>query len=215
MLASGVLPILDHLAVAVFAVTGALVASRKQMDVVAFVWLATVTGIGGGTVRDVLLGRLPVFWVEQPAYVVVCVATGVVVYFTAHLPQSRYRWILWLDAIGLALVSVTGAAKGLDAGAGAVVATVMGVVTATVGGVLRDILGHEPSIILRKEIYVTAALAGALAFVSAVGIGAGRPLAALIGFLVGFIIRGLAIARGWSLPTYRARPGRPPGELGL
>lgn len=205
-----VLALIDLAAVAVFAVTGALVASRKQMDIIAFLWLGTVTGVGGGTVRDLLL-QVPVFWVEQPVYVIVCAAVSIIVFFTAHIPESRYRLILWLDAIGLALVTVAGAQKALQAGAAPVIAIVMGVVTATVGGVIRDILGDEPTIVTRREIYVTAALAGALAFVFTTGLG--TPAAAMIGFATCFVIRGLALQKGWSLPTYKARAGRSPDDI--
>ena len=202
-----VLTAIDLIAVFVFAVSGALVASRKQMDVVGFMWLAVVTGVGGGTVRDLLLG-LPVFWVREPAPVLVCLAAAVIAYFTAHLVQSRYRVLLWLDAAGLALVSVAGAAKALDAGTGPVVAIVMGVITATLGGVIRDILGQEPSIILKREIYVTAAVIGATMFVGLVGLGLGVTMAALLGGVTAFLVRGLAIRLGWSLPIYRPRAGR-------
>lgn len=199
---------LDLAAVAVFAVTGALVASRKEMDVVGFLWLGVVTGIGGGTFRDVLLG-VPVFWVREPMYVIAAVGASILVFFTAHLAHSRYRLLLWLDAIGLAMVSVLGAAKGIDAGVGPVVAIVMGVITAVLGGIIRDLLGHEPSILLKKEIYVTASLLGALVYVVAIGFGAGRLLAAAAGFAAALILRGFAMSRGWSLPAYRSRPGRP------
>ena len=198
--------VMDLVAVAVFAVTGALVASRKQMDIVGFLWLGIITGVGGGTVRDLLLGA-PVFWVREPTYVVVCVLASAAVYFTAHLAQSRYRVLLWLDAIGLAMVTVAGTAKGLDAGAGPVVAIVMGVITASLGGIIRDILGHEPSIILRREIYVTAALAGALVYVAASGLGGDRLAAATLGFVTALVVRGCAIVFGWAMPPYRARPG--------
>lgn len=205
------LPALDLGAAAVFALTGALVASRKQMDIVGFMWLGVVTGVGGGTVRDLLLGT-PVFWVRDPTPVVACLLAATAAYFTAHLVQSRYRLLLWLDAIGLAMVTVAGTAKGLDQGAGPVVAVVMGVVTAAVGGIIRDILGHEPSIILRREIYVTASLAGAVTYVAFAAFDSGRPWAALSGGITAFAIRGLAISHGWALPTYRARPGRPVTE---
>lgn len=95
--------VLDWLGILVFAVSGALVASRKQMDIFGFVLMGTVTGIGGGTLRDVLLGQLPVFWVREPAYLLVCVAISCIVFFTAHIPASRYRVLVWLDAVGLAL----------------------------------------------------------------------------------------------------------------
>src|SRR3954452_9036400 len=99
--------VLDWLGILAFTATGALVASRKQMDVVGFVVLGTVTGIGGGTLRRVLVG-LPVFWVREPAYLISCAFASVLVFFAAHIPQSRYRYVLWLDAIGLALFAVTG-----------------------------------------------------------------------------------------------------------
>jgi uncharacterized membrane protein YeiH len=101
---------LDWLGVIAFAVTGALAASRKEMDVIGFIVLGTVTGIGGGTLRDLLLG-LPVFWIREPAYLVACALVSVLVFFAAHNPRSRYRFLLWLDAIGLALFAVTGAEK--------------------------------------------------------------------------------------------------------
>lgn len=200
--------VVDLMAAAVFAVTGALVASRKQMDVVGFLWLGVETGVGGGTVRDLLIG-VPVFWVRDPTPVVACLVAALAVYFTAHLLTSRYRAILWLDALGMALVTIAGTAKALDAGTGALVAVVMGVITAAVGGIIRDVLGQEPSIILRREIYVTASLLGAIVFTSLLAVGVDRLPAAAIGGFVVFLVRGLAIARGWSLPTYRDRPGRP------
>jgi uncharacterized membrane protein YeiH len=197
----------DLSAAVVFAITGALVASRKQMDVVAFMWLGVVTGIGGGTVRDLLLG-VPVFWVRDASPVVACLVASVVVHFTAHLVLSRYRLLLWLDALGLALVTIAGTAKGLDVGAGPVVAVVMGVITAAVGGILRDIIGQEPSIILKREIYVTASVAGAIVYVLAMGVGTGKASAAMAGFSVVFAVRALAISYGWTLPAYRPRAGR-------
>lgn len=203
------LTFMDLAAVAVFAVTGALVASRKEMDVVGFLWLGTITGVGGGTVRDLLLG-LPVFWVREPLYVVTSLVASTAVFFSAHLAQSRYRVLLWLDAVGLAMVTVAGTLKGLDAGVGPVNAIVMGVITASLGGIIRDLLGHEPSILLRKEIYVTAALIGALICVATAGLGAGRITSAAAGFAVALAVRGLALTYGWSLPPYRARPGREP-----
>src|SRR6185436_12877271 len=121
---------LDWVGIIAFTVTGALVASRKQMDVIGFIVLGTVTGIGGGTLRDVLLG-LPVFWVREPAYLITCALASVLVFFSAHIPQSLYRNLLWLDAIGLALFAVTGAETATHAGVDAIVAVAMGVITAT------------------------------------------------------------------------------------
>lgn len=199
--------VVDLAAAMVFAVTGALVASRKEMDVVGFIWLGIITGVGGGTVRDLVLGA-PVFWVEDARPVIVCIVTAILVHFTAHLAQSRYRLILWFDAAGMALVTIAGAAKAVQMGVGPVVAVAMGVVTATVGGILRDVLGQEPSILLRREIYVTASLAGAIAYVACLGLGATGPVAAGVGMATAFVLRCAALHFAWSLPAYKARPGR-------
>ncbi len=108
---------------------------------------------------------------------------------------------------------VVGAEKGLAAGAGATVAIVMGVITAAVGGIVRDVLGQEPSILLKKEIYVTAALLGAVVYVGVLATGASVPVAQAAGIGFAFALRAMAIIRGWSLPTYRARPGRTSAEI--
>lgn len=192
----------DVFAAVVFAVSGALVASRKGMDVMGFVWLAVITGVGGGTVRDLILG-VPIFWVQNPVHVSACLVTAVAVHFVAPLVESRYRALLWFDASGLALVTVAGTVKALDIGAPALIAIVMGVVTGSVGGIIRDTLGHVPSVILRHEIYVTASVLGACTYVLLTGFGTGRLVAMIAGFLVTFGVRGLAIKFGWSLPIFR------------
>lgn len=198
---------LDWVGVIAFAITGALVASRKQMDVVGFVVLGTVTGIGGGTLRDVLLD-VPVFWTHAPAYLIVCALVSVLVFFAAHIPRSRYRFLLWFDAIGLAIFAVTGAEKATNAGADFTVAVAMGVITATFGGIVRDLLGGDVPVILSREIYASAALAGAVVFAVLAAFGAPRELAVGVGFAIGLLIRALALRYGWSLPRYRPRPGR-------
>lgn len=199
--------VLDYAGVSLFAATGALAASRKQLDIIGFLFLSAMTGIGGGTVRDLVLG-VPVFWVAQPAFVIACAITAVIVYFTAHLVESRYTWLLWLDAVGLAAYCVIGAEKGLTITGSATVAVVMGMLTGTFGGILRDVLANEPSVLLRKEVYVTAALLGALAFVAAETAGLGRVASAGLGLCVAAGVRGSALAFRWTLPTYRSRPGR-------
>ena len=203
---------LDYFGVAVFAVTGALVASRKEMDVIGFLFLGVVTGVGGGTIRDMALGQLPVFWVKEPVYLLICVAASLLVFATAHVPWSRLRALYWFDAVGLALFSVLGAEKALAYGPA--VAAAMGMVTAVMGGMIRDILGGESPVILRREIYATAALVGAVVFLLALNLGS-RDAALALGFLAALGLRGLALRYGWSLPTYRARPGRRPDEVGL
>ena len=203
---------LDYTGVAVFAATGALVASRKQLDIIGFLFFACLTGIGGGTLRDIILGQTPVFWVTQHNYLLVCAAVAVVVFFGAHRLESRYRWLLWLDAAGMALFSVMGAALGLAATGSPAIAIVTGVLTATFGGVLRDVLSGEPTVLMRREIYVTAALLGAAVFVLAVELGLARGLASLLAFAAAIVLRGGALRYGWTLPSYRHAPGRTPEE---
>lgn len=208
-----ILTLLDLAAAVVFATTGALVASRKEMDILGFMWLGVITGIGGGTLRDLLLG-VPVFWVVNPTPVALCLLVAGAAHFTAHRVSSRYRLLLYLDAFGMALVTIAGAAKGLDAGAGPLVALVMGVITASFGGILRDILGQEPSIVMRKDIYVSASAAGAAVFLAADWAGLPREAAMAAGLVVAAAIRCLAIWFNWSLPVYRPRRGRDPDERG-
>ena len=199
----------DVLAAVVFAVSGALVASRKGLDVMGFMWLAVITGVGGGTVRDLIL-NVPVFWVQQPVHVSACLVTAVVMHFVAPLVESRYKTLLWFDAFGLALVTIAGTAKALDVAAPALVAIAMGAVTGSVGGIIRDTLGHVPSVLLRHEIYVTASVLGACTYVGLNGLGLDRLAAMIAGFLVTFSVRGLAIRFGWSLPVFRETTNREP-----
>ena len=193
---------LDWFGICVFALSGALVASRKKMDIVGFALLGSVTGIGGGTVRDVLLGSLPVFWVQKPAYLLTCCVVACATFFVAHLVHSRMRFLLWCDAVGLALFSVTGAEIALSQGAGPTIAIAMGVATATLGGVLRDILGDEIPIILRREIYVTAALLGASVFVFSRQLGIAQDLSLVAGFGAALALRSAAIIFDLSLPVF-------------
>lgn len=203
---------LDYAGIAVFAATGALSASRKQLDIIGFLFLAAITGVGGGTVRDLILG-VPVFWVVNHDYLAVCTAVALIVYFTAHRIESRYRLLLWLDAVGLAAYAVYGAWKGLVVTGSAPVAIVTGMLTATLGGILRDQIAGEPSVLLRQEIYVTAAMAGAAAFAGLTIAGLPPLAAALAAFVIAFAIRAGAIRYGWSIPTYRGRPGRRPEDI--
>lgn len=200
---------LDYVGVTLFAVTGALSASRKQMDIIGFLFLATVTGVGGGTARDLILD-VPVFWVEQHLYILVCAGAAVVTFFVAHLVESRYKWLLWLDAIALAAYGVFGAYKGLAITGSPFVAVVMGMITGTLGGILRDLLANEASVLMRKEIYITAAMAGAVCYILAIAIGLPVIVASGVGFVVALCIRGGSLMFGWNLPPYKSRPGRPP-----
>ncbi len=191
---------LNWFGLAVFAATGAIVAAHKKMDVVGFAMLATVTGIGGGTLRDLLLGLAPVFWITRPEILLVCVAVGCLVYFSGKIRNAGY--LIWFDAIGLALFCVTGAERALSAGAGAVVAVAMGVVTATFGGIIRDVLGGESPIIFSREIYISAALLGALTYVGLIGLSVAADLAFVCGVGACFALRAASIHFRWSLPQF-------------
>ncbi|CAN7499716.1 trimeric intracellular cation channel family protein [Phenylobacterium sp. LjRoot225] len=199
------LSLLDYAAVAVFGASGALAAARRKHDIVTFSFFAAVTGVGGGTLRDLLIGA-PVFWVARPAYLGVCVAAAGAVWIFGW-GRGRERVLTWLDAVGMAAYAVVGALKAVSLGAPPLSAIVMGVLTATFGGIIRDVLAEEPSVLLRRELYVTAALAGASGFVLLQLLGAPLMAAGLAGFALAFAVRAGAILFGWSLPAF---PGRAP-----
>ncbi|MCP8938061.1 trimeric intracellular cation channel family protein [Alsobacter sp. SYSU M60028] len=202
--------IAEYVGVGVFALTGAIVAARKGMDPFGFALLATVTGVGGGSVRDMLLG-VPVFWVHEPVDLAVCLGVGLLTYLAgSRIPgamtgQRPRTALLWADALGLAIFSTTGALKALSNGAHPFAAVVLGTLTASFGGIIRDILAGDVPLVLHREIYVTAAVVGAAVFV--LGLGAGLPPALAAGFsiLAAFTLRGFAIQRDWSLPPFRPR----------
>ncbi len=199
---------LDFAGVAVFAATGALAASRKQLDIVGFIFLAAITGMGGGTLRDLILGKLPVFWVEQSLYIVVCVLVAMVVFFTAHLVEYRYRLLLWLDAIGLAAYCVMGTMIGLEYGVSPFAAIVTGVMTASFGGIFRDVVTGEKSVLLSDEIYISAALLGASCFALLMSFQVDKGVSIVIGVLLAFALRAAALLYGWTTPRYKPRKGR-------
>ncbi|HEY0212604.1 MAG TPA: trimeric intracellular cation channel family protein [Paenirhodobacter sp.] len=205
----GLAALLDYGSVVIFALTGALAASRNQLDLAGFVFVAALTAVGGGTVRDVLLGRLPVFWVQKPEYMVMIAVAAVAVFFTAHLLESRYRVLLWLDALALAVAVPAGVAVTLATGHHAIIVLIMGVVTGTVGGLMRDVLCNQVPLTLKQgELYLTCAFAGAATalLIGATGLG---HVAALLGCAaMTFGLRAGSISRGWRLPVYRPRPPR-------
>ncbi len=192
---------LDYAGVFVFAASGALLAARKQQTLVTFVFFAVITGVGGGTVRDLLIGA-PVFWIGRNAILLVCIGAALLVWL---LPRRLLegRLLDWLDAGGLAAYASFGAAKGLAFGVAPIPAIGMGVLTACMGGIVRDVLAGEPSILMRPELYVTAAALSAALTVGLVLAGLPVAVAGAIAFVAGFGLRALAILRGWSLPAYQ------------
>jgi uncharacterized membrane protein YeiH len=195
------LVLLDYFGIAVFAISGALIAAEKKQTLVTFIFFAVVTGVGGGTLRDLLIGA-PVFWVHTNSILAICIAAALLVWFASSRAFAGAA-LLWFDAAGLAAFAAYGSAKALAFGVAPIPAFGMGVLTACAGGIVRDVLAGEPSILMRPELYVTAAALAAGLFVSLAFAGADGWSAAAIAALAGFALRGLAIARGWSLPTYR------------
>jgi uncharacterized membrane protein YeiH len=206
---NGVADILSWFALigtAVFAVSGALLALRKSMDIVGVSFIATLTGIGGGTVRDLLLGATPVGWVKDPTDITVCIACAFVLgVFNQRLVGYRMDWLLYADALGLALFAVLGAAKAEALGAHPLVAVLFGAMSATFGGIIRDIICGEEPVLFRKEIYITAALAGGATFIL-LPQNLGFDIRAICGLGVGLILRLMAMRLGWALhfPKYES-----------
>lgn len=196
-------PILDYAGVTVFALTGALAAARDRHDIITFWFFAVVTGIGGGTLRDLLIGA-PVFWIGDPTYLAIGLAAALIVWFLAPYLE-RAKTLIWLDAVGLAAYAVIGAGKALALGVDPFVSVAMGVLTACFGGVIRDVLAVTPSALLKREITISAALLAAAGFV-ALNLAGVPPLwAGIAGAAAGFSLRAGAIHYGWALPAFRPR----------
>jgi uncharacterized membrane protein YeiH len=196
-----ILPWLDLFGIAVFAATGAVSATRRAQTFVTAAFFALITGVGGGTLRDLLIGA-PVFWVHDASVATICLSVAILIWVTPERWWSD-RSLAWLDAFGLAAYAAFGAAKALGYGIPPVPAAFMGVVTACVGGIIRDVLVGEPSILMRPELYVTAAaLASVLYIVMSL---AGLPpfAAGLIAAAAGFALRAAAIVWKLGLPAYR------------
>ncbi|MBV9463291.1 MAG: trimeric intracellular cation channel family protein [Verrucomicrobiae bacterium] len=198
---SDALVVLDFFGIGVFAVSGALLAAEKRQTLVTFIFFAVITGVGGGTLRDLLIGA-PVFWVHTNATLLICIGAALAVW-AVRTRRVSGQALDWFDAAGLSAYASYGSAKALGYGVAPVPAFAMGVLTACVGGIVRDVLAGEPSILMRPELYVTAAALAAGLFVGLTLLGAPMWTAAAIAALAGFALRGLAIARGWKLPAYR------------
>lgn len=195
--------VFDYAAVVVFGATGALAAARRGHDIVTFAFFSAATGVGGGTIRDLLIGA-PVFWVHSPGYLAACAAAALLIWFFGEKAEG-FRLLLWLDALGMAAYAVVGTAKAESYGVSPAVSVVMGVITATFGGVVRDVLAGEPSVLLRREIYVTAALAAAGAFALAQALQLPAPWPGVVGFVAGLGLRAAALRFDLTLPGYKGR----------
>lgn len=192
--------ILDLFGVFVFAITGALAANRSGMDIFGHIVMAMLPAVGGGTLRDIILGA-PVFWTSAPIYVWIVLAAAALIFFFPPKVGRRLTLLEWADAVGLALFCGLGTAKAYHLTGNITVSVTMGVVTAAVGGMLRDIVINEVPLILQKEVYATAALIGGLVYCAAYNLSGNEALSLGLCGGVAFAIRGCALIWGWSLPS--------------
>ncbi|GKT11629.1 MAG: hypothetical protein ISEC1_P0596 [Thiomicrorhabdus sp.] len=192
---------LDYLGTIVFAITGLLAASRKQLDLFGAIVIAMVTAIGGGTLRDIILDQ-PVFWVTQPIYIYMVVASALFMFFYAKFRTAPIRLLLFLDALGLAVFTVMGAQKAMDLGLSDPIIIMTGIMTGAVGGIIRDVLVGEVPLILRKEIYATACFIGASVMIVANDYFEQQEIAVILAMAVVFALRLLAIIKNYSLPVF-------------
>jgi uncharacterized membrane protein YeiH len=208
--------VLEYVGTVAFAVSGAAVAVRAGMDWLGIAVLAVVTAVGGGTLRDLLLGRSPVGWIQDPWPVWAALATAAVVivdaYWHPHKVPDTRRVILVADAAGLAVFTVTGTQLALAAGVTGPVAVLLGVVTGTGGGVVRDVLARQQPLILVGQVYALSAAAGATTFVVLADMHASREAARWMAIAVALVLRLLAIRYSWSLPSLPAKPPRTAGH---
>lgn len=203
--------LLDLVGAGVFAVSGALTAGRNRLDLLGVVVIALVTAIGGGTLRDLLLDRHPVFWIADPLYLLVIVAAALATVPYVRLARPPEKFLQTADALGLALFAISGAQVAEDLGVPDLIVVVMGAITGVVGGVLRDVLCNEIPMILRKgNLYAAAAIVGLVAYVLLQDLGLARPMAAWVGMALVAGLRFASIAFNWTLPEFRLPPqGRP------
>ena len=211
------LRLLDLLGVGVFAVAGALAAGRKRLDLIGVLVLATATAVGGGTLRDLLLDRHPIFWLEDATYLLVIGGTAMATVLVARVahPSLRLleRALLVADALGLALFSISGGQIAERAGMPAVAVVLLGTMTGSAGGVLRDILANEVPLVLRRgELYASAAIAGLVVYVVVERLGAPRPIPSACGMTVIAVVRLAAIWWRLSLPEFALEPAPPTAD---
>ncbi|RUM93353.1 MAG: trimeric intracellular cation channel family protein [Thiomicrospira sp.] len=193
---------LDLLGTVVFAMTGLLAASRKQLDLFGAIVIAMVTAVGGGTLRDLILDQ-PVFWVEHNIYIYVVVFSTLFLFFYARIKEIPVKLLLYLDALGLAVFSVIGAQKAMALGLSDPIIIMTGVMTGVVGGVIRDVLMGEVPLIFRKEIYATASFMGISLLLVLVHLNLPVDLAVILSVMVIFSLRIWAILFNIGLPVFQ------------
>ncbi|MCL5104320.1 MAG: trimeric intracellular cation channel family protein [Armatimonadetes bacterium] len=195
--------LLDLLGVAIFAVTGALAAGRKRMDIFGIVVVAIVTALGGGTLRDIILGSRNVLWVCNPTYVIVAAAAALATFVYPRFIKYSQLVLLVFDAFGLAVFTVIGCQKALEANVSSyIIAVLMGVMTGVAGGIGRDVLCGEIPLILRREVYATASLVGGVLFVGMSRLGVNKACTTVVAASMVLVVRLAAIRFGLSLPVF-------------
>lgn len=197
--------ILDLCAVAVCAITATLEAQRRELDLFGVAVIAVIAGIGGGTVRDILLGRLPVYWIHDPLYVVVGITAAMLTFLVERKFAIPRNFFLLPDAVGLALFTVIGTSIAMSLQVNWLIAALMGVITGVFGGVIRDILCNEIPLIFRTDIYATAALIGALLLLALDSLGMPHAHALILSMCFTVAIRLAAIRFHIHLPRFRAQ----------
>ncbi|MDZ4199973.1 MAG: trimeric intracellular cation channel family protein [Kiritimatiellia bacterium] len=196
--------LLFQLAVFTCGVTGALAAGRKNMDGIGVIVLSIVTALGGGTIRDVLLQNYPVFWIEDPSYLVVAVMGSLIAAVTARFWIRIESALTIVDALGLAMFTTVGAQEAIRLGAPGSVVILMGVITGTAGGVLRDVLSNQVSFLFNHgELYATASILGATLLVIFDRLHFHRETGWLLATGACLALRLAAIRWGWKLPMLR------------
>lgn len=207
------LQIIYLIAISAEAMTGALSAGRRRMDLFGVVIIACVTALGGGSLRDIVLGHYPLGWVRHPEYLAYTIGAAIAATFLAKKLHYLRRTFLWLDALGLIAFTLIGCAVAREAGHQPAIVVIAGMLTGAFGGVLRDVLCNEVPMILRKgNIYATAAIAGVSAYVIASSAGMPRNWAALLGMLIIAGLRFAAIAWNLTLPVYQLPPDEEPPQ---
>ncbi len=198
----------DLAGVAVFAVSGALAGGRKGLDLLGVFVVAALTAVGGGTTRDLLLDRHPIFWIADPTYLVVIGAAAIATFAWVHVRPPPRGALLVADALGLALFTMTGAQVAESAGLAPIIVVLMATMTGAAGGVLRDVMCAEIPLILHRDIYATAAIAGSALYLAAQALGADRTWAFGIGMTAVLALRLASVAWGLRLPVAPVPPTR-------
>jgi len=194
---------LELAGVAVFAATGVLASRDRDLDLLGVIVVATITAIGGGTLRDVLLDRNPIFWIADTAYLVVIIGAALLTILYLRLRREPGTTLLVADALGLGLFAISGARLAENEGLGPLIVVLMGTMTGVTGGVLRDVITARVPLILRQDIYATAAILGIVGYLGLQAAGLGRTPAAISGMLFVVVLRLAAIRWGLHLPVVR------------